>query len=326
MDDALRMDKEELEDISTILTEETGIGELVNSITFEHLLYRVFNVKEFNNDQEIEDLEKYDGDPHAVDQMRLMCTSLYDVVFDAVEGMAIGKELGPVATERYKNLCMEAEMERSPIRRASLEKRIRTSFGMFIDIEVGSNLLKDSQRKFELILDAIVSGATAAQENILIGNSVLYAMRHAYKLEGFNREIEKSLIDVIIGALRDTAMTLITNCYSAKDFCCDTLVSCVQDENYSIGDFTLRDGPKNIWPKHSEAPITEPVTATIQGDDGSEQMLQICPRVVEPFGSINAILNSSILPIELAMTKVFHLSGKLGFMNNYVEGGDVVLS
>ncbi|MCM1295198.1 MAG: TCP-1/cpn60 chaperonin family protein [Muribaculaceae bacterium] len=320
MDDAMKMDKEELEDISTIITEDVGIGTLVNSITFEHLLYNVFNVKEFNNDTAIEDLENYDADPHSIDQMRMMCAAPYEVMFDAVDGMAIGKELGPVATERYKNLCQEAEVEKSAIRKASLESRIRKSYGMFIDIEVGSSLLKDSQRKFELILDAIISGSTAAQEDILIGNSVLHALRQAHRLDGFNREIDRNLIKVITDALLDTMVALVGNCYALDEkFSCETMLQRAKDDSYSISDFTLRDGPEQIWPRADEAPIIEPVDAAFTSPDGSDQILQICPRVVEPFGSISAILTNSILPIEIAMTKVFHLSGKTGFMSNYIN-------
>lgn len=320
MDDALKMDKEELEDISTIITEDSGIGELVNSITFEQLLYNAFDVRSFNDDRPIEDLEKYDGDPHAIDQMRVMTATTYDVIFDPVEGMAIGKELGPVATARYKALCEEAEVERSPIRKASLEKRIRRSFGMFIDIEVGSSLLKDSQRKYELILDAIVSGSTAAQENILIGNSIIHALRAVYDISG-SVEHDKVLLDIIYCSLIDTVLTLVSNCYGDNAFTRSALFdrfSC--SDKYNIEDFTLLNGPMMVWPEHDRTIGIKPVMVTLNPDDDNEQIIQITPKVVETFGSIRAILENSTLPIELAMTKVFHISGKAGFMGNYIDG------
>ena len=393
MDDYRKMDKEEIEDISTILCDENGIGGLVSAITFEHLLYNAFETKSImtttapvygeipvtdprfdakiainvsdypdklnitfgeyggrigdviyvgNNRSEsygkayivtgskdigggIDDLEKFDVDLHSVTKMRDMLAHPYEVLFDAIDGMAISKELGPIASARYNQLLEEIAVEKSPVRRNSLNARLRRSYGMFIDIEVGSNLLKDSQRKFELILDAIISGSTAAKEQVLNGNSVLHAAR---ELSGITEspDMEYKLSSVLWGALVDTMYVLCCNYYGSKEdanACCKLIEDAIGDrEKHAIEDFNITNGVCNAWPEKGHAVPLPTIPVTVNKDTDEERVVEVPPCIVEPLGSISAILTNSILPVEIAMSKVYHLSGRTGFMGNYLGKED----
>ena len=66
-----------------------------------------------------------------------------------------------------------------------------------------------------------------------------------------------------------------------------------------------------IWPK--EDPGVDPIVVTID-----DKKVEIVPTIVEPVGIITNILKNSILPIELANVKVVNISGKYGFMGNYI--------
>lgn len=387
MDDYRKMDKEEIEDISTIICDESGIGGLVSAITFEHLLYNAFETRsimtttapafkelpegedtsgvqimtvmsaaeldlvdancpvgtvfEISGEKDhgkkfvcigikevgegIEDLEKFDVDPHSVTKMQDMLSHPYEVLFDAIDGMAICKELGPIASARYKQLLDEIGVEKSPVRRNSLNARLRRSYGMFIDIEVGSNLLKDSQRKFELILDAIISGSTAAKEQVLNGNSVLHAIRCLCK-ETDDGTIEYTLARVLFGALLDTMHVLYRNYYIGEtdlNAFQDLLERGTEDpEKYDIEDFNITNGVDKMWPEKGHAEPLPTIPVTVNEGTVEEKVIDVPPCIVEPLGSISAILTNSILPVEIAMTKVYHLSGRTGFMGNYLGKED----
>ena len=66
-----------------------------------------------------------------------------------------------------------------------------------------------------------------------------------------------------------------------------------------------------IWPQ--EDPGVDPIVVTID-----DKKVEIVPTIVEPVGIITNILKNSILPIELSNVKVVNISGKYGFMGNYI--------
>lgn len=318
MDNYRKMDQEEIEDIASIITDEPGFGgDLVNAITFEHLLYHVFRIPDW---PPVTDLESYDIDPHAVDQMIRMLQAPYEVMFDDAEGMAIGKVFGPIASERYQKLVDEIAEEKSPIRKHSLNKRLRNSFGMFIDIEVGSSLLKDSQRKFELILDAVLSGSTAAKEKVICGNSMIAAYRtllHVAKL--CSNPIEEKIVGVLMVSIEDVIYDLAYN-YDSTHIQREDLAPKMADlEYYALRDFSFKNEGNEFWPAKYHVSPPKPIETSFEGEDGSSIHADIDPVIVEPLGSIKAIVENSTLPMELAMTEVFHISARTGFMNNFID-------
>ena len=153
-------DQETIEDISTIITDEKGISGLVNQLTFESLLWQTITSP--GTRELVPELCTFDCDIRHLDKMReLLEQTSYQVDVDEVEGIRIQRDRGPIAQARYDALRKELDDEKSELRRLELNKRLRTSYGQFIEVEIGSKLLKDSQRKYELILDAVLSASEA---------------------------------------------------------------------------------------------------------------------------------------------------------------------
>lgn len=177
MDRYREMDADTIEDLSTIITDEPGIGGLVNAITFESLIFQAFNFSDLDcGTRPIDDLLTFDCDMHHLDKIKTMLLQQYPVTFDDAEGLRLHKELGPVAQARYDELRKQIEEEKSEVIKYKLQKRLKTVYGQFIEVEVGSKLLKDSQRKFELLLDVIISAAEASRDGVVEANSLVIAL------------------------------------------------------------------------------------------------------------------------------------------------------
>ena len=311
-----------------------GIGGITNAITFEVLLYRAFCESSGSPLLTVKDLTTFDMDPHLVDQVTTMFLSSYPLFFDPEHGMRIDKQLGPVAQARYDELVKAIEDEKSPVKKVSLNKRLRKTFGMFIDLEVGSALLKDSQRKFELILDAILSASDAAREGVLLGNSLMYLIAASMQqhTDSTKSESTKDVYGMMIDAASEVFLGLISNyCHAYSENyqlkTCNEMINripdVVVDNNWDVFkwfDLTREDGAivddsmelwDCIWPK--EDPGVDPIAVTID-----DKKVEIVPTIVEPVGIITNILKNSVLPIELANVKVVNISGKYGFMGNYI--------
>ena len=171
------MDNDTIEDLSTIITDEPGIGGLVNALTFESLLFQAFDFSALDcGTRPVDDLLTFDCDLHHLDKIKTMMLHQYSVTFDDAEGLRLHKELGPVAQQRYDDLRKEIQEEKSETRKYKLQKRLRSVYGQFIEVEVGSKLLKDSQRKFELLLDVIISAAEGVRDGVVDANSIVLAM------------------------------------------------------------------------------------------------------------------------------------------------------
>lgn len=334
LNDYRSLSSEELEDIATILTEEPGIGGITNALTFEVLLYRVFCEPSGSPLLTVQDLTTFDMDLHLVDQVSTMFLDSYPLFFDPEHGMRIDKPLGPVAQARYDELVKAIEDEKSPVKKVSLNKRMRNTFGMFIDLEVGSTLLKDSQRKFELILDAILSASDAARDGVLLGNSLMYLLAACQQLNADSTKSSDTadIYWMMYKAAAEVFLDLISNyCHDYMDEyllktssqLCDDIADVVMDNNWDVfrwfdltraddahvnTDHELRD---YIWPK--EDPGVDPIVVSIE-----DRSVEIVPMIVEPVGIITNILKNSILPIELSNVKVVNISGKYGFMGNYI--------
>lgn len=331
---------EEIEDIGTIITEEPGLGGIVQPITFETLLYRTFcNPATLK----VEDLETLDVDTHLVDQMKTMFLHPYTLMFDDIAGMAIDKTLGPNAQARYDQLRKEIEEEKSSVKKHELNRRLRRTYGMFIDVEVGSTLLKDSQRKFELIMDALISSAHAAREGVLIGNSILHAIQCAHEASGYMLAEGNELnaiapAEVIAYTLMNVFVQIVANYggVDIKSMPADDLLGIYgnynaagQSVDKSPESFNLHGREYNfniadvdmIWPDRQDAEDkpTDIITVSVENEDGTKTDLQIDTMITEPVNIMASIIENSLLPVELAKTDVFHISGAHGFLGNYIE-------
>jgi len=313
LDEYRAMTIPELEDLATVVSDFPGFSGMTQAITFEAYLYNTFLNKTAQESLRIDaipELENFDADGSLVQQMMRNFSHPYRILYDEVNGIALDREMNGFAKQRYDALRKEIEEEKSPVKRVDLNKRLRRSFGMFIDLEVGSVLLKDSQRKFELILDAIVSTAEAAKEGVVIGNSMMHA---AEVIDGLQTTFTPAC--VLMDALGETVNLLVHNAYPKVVWNPQTLEIFTGDRRAE--DFNLLTDP--IWPTVDNVTPAPIIHVKGEGEDGETYEYDINTRVVESYTSIKAILENSALPMELAYTKQITLSGRQGLMGNYVE-------
>lgn len=314
MDEYRQFSKEELEDVATIITDEPGLGGLVQPITYEVYLHRAFSP----NTVIIDDLDNFDADPHIVMKMKENYIKLCSVEYDENEGLMLQKDLGPIAQERYNELRSQIDTEKSEIKKVELNRRLRRSYGMFIDIQVGSALLKDSQRKFELVLDAIISASEGVREGVLDGNSILTIMKILTEDEFQGDQFAEAIFVALSNVMGIMMLNNEGTDYSERDMKdhANNIINLLLDPYHDIKDFNFAYREPVFWPSINTAKdvIAEP--CTVSTDDYT---ITIPNKIVEPVGIMMEILENSILPVELLKTKVFHISGNIGFMNNFID-------
>lgn len=320
LDNYRGMTNDSIEDLSTIITEEPGLGGLVNSLTFESNLYQAFDIRAAAG-APIEDLETFDADLHILDKMKSMIVQSYPVEFDDVEGIRIDRDLGPVAQKRYDDLRKEIKEEKSESRKFQLQKRLRTVYGQFIEVEVGSKLLKDSQRKFELFLDMIISAAEGVKYGVLESNSILNVIQITDSMINFdtytdtNTALYYDILQTIRRAMLLTFRDMMSGLYYLGD---DTEENITWLNELVIGsdikqfDVTntsnIKDAMNNT--NHEEHSI---VVGT--DDSGNDIKVEFTSQIVEPVTVMSNMLDNSVIMMELANAKTFHIDG---FMMNYI--------
>lgn len=320
LDNYRGMTNDSIEDLSTIITEEPGLGGLVNSLTFESNLYQAFDIRAAAG-APIEDLETFDADLHILDKMKSMIVQSYPVEFDDVEGIRIDRDLGPVAQKRYDDLRKEIKEEKSESRKFQLQKRLRTVYGQFIEVEVGSKLLKDSQRKFELFLDMIISAAEGVKYGVLESNSILNVIQITDSMINFdtyadtNIALYYDILQTIRRAMLLTFRDMMSGLYYLGD---DTEENITWLNELVIGsdikqfDVTntsnIKDAMNNT--NHEEHSI---VVGT--DDNGNDIKVEFTSQIVEPVTVMSNMLDNSVIMMELANAKTFHIDG---FMMNYI--------
>lgn len=320
LDNYRGMTNDSIEDLSTIITEEPGLGGLVNSLTFESNLYQAFDIRAAAG-APIEDLETFDADLHILDKMKSMIVQSYPVEFDDVEGIRIDRDLGPVAQKRYDDLRKEIKEEKSESRKFQLQKRLRTVYGQFIEVEVGSKLLKDSQRKFELFLDMIISAAEGVKYGVLESNSILNVIQITDSMINFdtyadtNTALYYDILQTIRRAMLLTFRDMMSGLYYLGD---DTEENITWLNELVIGsdikqfDVTntsnIKDAMNNT--NHEEHSI---VVGT--DDNGNDIKVEFTSQIVESVTVMSNMLDNSVIMMELANAKTFHIDG---FMMNYI--------
>lgn len=323
------MTPDEIEDLGTVLTNYPGLGGMVQPITFETYLYRLFL-----NDaaraqlglEPIQLLEEFDADTSIIQQMGYMYSHPFKVIYDEQEGIALDMELGTFAKQRYEDLRKQIAEEKSPVKKVELNKRLRRSFGMFIDLEVGSVLLKDSQRKFELILDAVISTAEAAKDGILYGNSMLHVidilckqtLSFSSQSDVTNTNLTYEICSLIKDALCETVATLVrnyapsmANSIDAK-YIAKRIIDGRRPEDFNLLGI-------DVWPVHELRQPLETLSHTITYPDGKSKNYVFAPFIAESYNAIKEIVENSITPVEMALMKQMTVSDRsFRSMGNYV--------
>lgn len=325
------MSSAEIEDLSTMITDEPGIGGLVNDITFESMLYQAFSM-EHAIGYPINELATFDADVRLLDKLRWMLLQWYPVEFDDAEGLKLDKPLGPVAKARYDKLIDEIEHEKSDTRKVALNRRLRKIYGQFIELEVGSKLIKDSQRKFELILDVILSAAEAVRDGVLECNSIAAAIVAVDEVYNSDKDLsveEVVVCNILSRVLLKTFLELIQNYHQSAYLGLDSdEVSTPEETYYSILDTILesdltkfdlfREGSSDnifdaILPRKDVSGSYTFRTDTIDLEDGAS--LEVVHQIIEPVNVIKTILENVPVVVELATAKTIHVEG---FMQNYI--------
>lgn len=296
LDEYRSYSNEMIEDISTMFTDEVGIGGLVNSITFESLLYQAFH----NPEKPIPELETFDHDAANIQKIRdIFFGDTYQIDVHALDGIRVHKDLGEVSAARYKELVEQIEVEKSEVVRISLRKRLKTVYGKFIDVEVGSKLIKDSQRKFELILDAITSAHSAVEHGIFTCNSILLALRN-----GVEDDISK-VSTYIIPALAMTLTDMIMNNVHIDPSYLNEPMGDELEMNRITAYITVCD----IDRFDATRPTLEEIFAISQPDDVEY------PSIVEPASIMTTLLENTTVVLDLYNARTVHLDS---FMGNYI--------
>lgn len=296
LDEYRSYSNEMIEDISTMFTDEVGIGGLVNSITFESLLYQAFH----NPEKPIPELETFDHDAANIQKIRdIFFGDTYQIDVHALDGIRVHKNLGEVSAARYKELVEQIETEKSEVVRISLRKRLKTVYGKFIDVEVGSKLIKDSQRKFELILDAITSAHSAVEHGIFTCNSILLALRH-----GVEDDISK-VSTYIIPALAMTLTDMIMNNVHIDPSYLNESMGDELEMNRITAYITVCD----IDRFDATRPTLEEIFDINQPDDVEY------PSIVEPASIMTTLLENTTVVLDLYNARTIHLDS---FMGNYI--------
>jgi len=304
---------EQKEDISTIITDDVGIGGLVNDLSFESLLYQAFRNP---NGEEIKELVTFDHSLDNVTKIRaLMTQQPYGVTYDKLHGLRLEKKLGPVAQARYDELRKQLEEEKSEVIRVGLMRRLKTMYGRFIDIEVGSTLLKDSQLKYELVVDAVVSASEAVEKGVLRANSLLVAyktiteMYWDYVMEDDVSGEEGSpqtdgLSPVCVETLRmvlyHTIQDMIGNIWNSP-----ISTPSMMSDWINEGVLSLFDLNRDTWSK------VLPDRETM----GNAELPPDAYIITEPVSIICRMLENSTLALDLADAKTIHVEK---FVENYI--------
>lgn len=313
LDDYRSYNNDQKQDISTMITDTVGIGGLVNALTFESLLYQSLQ----NENLHIEELETFDCDIQHIQRIREMVHSPYSVQFDDENGIRIQKDLGPVARNRYEQLRKQIEEETSEVKKVQLNRRLRSMYGQFIEVEVGSKLIKDSQRKYELILDAILSASEGVKYGVLEGNSLLVAARQCmayYDFEERSASENNIAYDLLFLSIVDTMLDMIDNVYVVKKN--ETF-----DAREDLIDIIMNCDPKRFYLSVDksidkiDAIFEQDCTTTTPFHLSDGTVMEVSNRIVEPVTIVTNMFQNSDVILDLFNAQTFHLTTTEG---NYI--------
>lgn len=314
LDNYRSYNSETIEDISTIITDEKGIGGLVNQLTFESLIWQAIS----SNKEMIPELCTFDCDIRHLSKILDMFNNICQVDVDEIKGIRIHKTLGPVAQARYDALRQQMEDEKSEVKKIELNQRLRTSYGQFIEVEIGSKLMKDSQRKYELILDAILSSSEAVEKGILKYNSLFLATCEARKLMSDALIKNDQKLDVIYSVLYQALVNTICDMIANGPFDADANSIREVVDKYIFdthGDFTTFNlkgisTVEDVFKKNEYSEL-----GTYSDKSGNEIHAEYTSDIIEPVSIITTMLENSTLIYELATARTVHLDG---FIQNYI--------
>ena len=327
LDGYMGYDEDEIDDLVAYINHRPGKSGMENSISFEAYLYRTFVYPNLPDSIDpIESLMSFDADQGIVSALMQNMVSIQSLEYGEGDGLKFSAEPCKYSRDRYDALRKQIENEKSEITRIKLTDRLRKLYGEFIDVRVGSKLIKDSQRKYELVVDATVSARDAVKYGVFEVNSIYQTILSSYTMSIEMRSpIQKTILACIREALTNTLIDMIRNKIDHDKM--DKEVT--QELLMRSGSVMLSDDiPDRYNPElplsfdMSKNSIPDMFDATLPTPDPIEVVLSECetvminPQVVEPCTVMSNLLENSVMMLELAMAKTFNLEG---YLNNYIK-------
>lgn len=301
--------------ISYIYNREESSG-LDNHLTFEAHLYQAFVKQLSDGTWKNSTLGKYDTDIQNITTLRSTLLDVQKLEYRSGDGIRFYKEPGTLSKKKYKDLLNQMDIENSPIKRIEIKNRIRKLYGKFIEVNVGSKLLKDGQRRFEVVLDAIISSNEAVEHGVLTSNSIYVLtdilMNNLNMLSPVSNLTHRRLLTALYEAVIDTMIDIIQNKYPNIEY--NNIKRMIENSLKSENDSDCgneRTIAFDLTREYGKIFDSDNVYETISAPGG----MCINTRIVEPVSIMTTLLKNSTLVLELAMAKMFNLNS---YMFNYI--------
>lgn len=319
--------KDMVEDLAVYIYGTYGVTGIISPLTFESLVWQT--MKLLLGEQmsiSVETLETFDFDPKQTEMFREALMHVCKVVYSEVDGLQIDLPMNVVAKHRYEELRKMIDEEKSSMKRGEYLKRLKSLYGQFIEVNIGAKLLKDSQRKYELMLDAVLSAVNGITYGALQTSSICAAYCAAYEVY---ETIEKSATStceslcaaVLMNAIEKTIYDMTANAFP--------------DLTYEKFDEYFVNNPRwsaDNGATHNITGITDPARRNFKFnlnrtnwseifepdvEDAPIEVdgLVIKNTIVEPLPIIRALLENSIMMVEMAYAKMFNIDT---FIGNYI--------
>lgn len=320
-----------VEDLATYIYGTDFITGIISPITFESLLWQ--SMKSLlssygSNVKDVPTLETFEFDPKHIDHVKNALIRVYPVVYDETKGLQLSIPMNTVAQNRYNELRKSIDEEKISTKRGENIKRLKSLYGRFIEVNIGSKLMKDGQRKYELALDAVLSSVNARTYGALRTNSICAAYCAAREvlvynlLDSSSNGIETTCAEIIVEALERTIFDMVSNAFP--------------NTTYEAFDELLKKGPYvstvSETPTYTLSGITNPYDCNFKFNLNRSNITDIFNpdyvdppieidgfsiqnTIVEPLPIITSILENSIMMVELACAKMINISS---FIGNYI--------
>lgn len=309
--------EEAVEDMVSYFYGVVGISGVCSSITFESLLWQALPCEDITN----ESLESYMFDPKLIQTVQDTFRKMYPVEYSELQGIRFDMPLNPVAQNRYDELRAQINEEKSVMKRGDMVKRLKSLYGQFVEVNVGSKLLKDGQRKYELVLDAVLSAVQAKTYGALTDNSIVMAyiatsevIHTLCNTEGTPNRLDVWWATCILDGLRDVIVDMMDNVYtldlSGTNFVTEGLIGAVEGYQHRDSDET-----KPIGFNLHRSNLDDVFNPDVFDPDLTIGDYSIHDMIVEPLPIITTLLENSVMIVELAMAKAIGIDT---FIGNYI--------
>lgn len=322
IDKFMNYEREEINDIVAYIYNDPEVSGMQGVVEFESYLYQTFspNTDECKNDEAYETLTTLNLDIKHITTLKSTFCNLQEIEYTYADGIKFSRPGGEASEKRKAELMKLIDDEKSMVTREKYIQRLKKLYGKYIEIEVGSKLLKDGQNKFELVLDAIIS-STNAQKNGIIKNNSLYHVLDiltnymAPTAMKTTQSLEREIIAALQNAVCNTLADIISNKYPSKaisDINRDIVLALEYLEKYRRGD--LEEENEELECNFDITREYDHIFNYPPTNNESGVTVNYPTVVVESAMSIKNILNMSDIIIDIVWAKVFGMPKLYGII------------